>query len=687
MVLAKPLRSMGVGNRILRLSAVAFALALVPPQMALAWWNTSWGLRRKITFNNSGQASNLVDLPVLIRLDSNRVEYFRTQNLGQDIRFVAANDVTLLDHEIELWDEAGSSYVWVRVPQVNGASTTDHIWMYYDNPIALDGQNAAGVWSNGYRGVWHLKEDPAGAPPQMKDSANTNHGTALNSPVPAAGQIDGSLSFDGTMDRNVDVPNNASLQLPTDMTVSSWIRTTNPDPDPPQARLVVAKWNATGRNYWLGKLDASTFNFIVDNGQGVSISLGLVNDGPWHHVVGVADASAGLLRLYVDGTQQATAAYTGTSQTGTSVLQIGNNPDSTLQNWDGGLDEVRVAGVARSADWIRAQYLSTTDTFATYGPTACFSGCQALTVTDSGSVITVTSANAFELVFSDAAGGHVDRFFDLDEDPTRMLDLAGGLAAQDGLFLDEIGWLVDTNDYRSDKSSNGGRGAGRLLEFTSTRVLVRSESYFGMPSGASILPGVKGYGDWSVYASGRLALNWKRVTTSAVDTTFDQLHLNLNRPAAGPLSAWAGFTQSGPLCFGAGCTNPPTDHFVMVQNETAGAPGVRTDFLKIQYSDWSGATSTWGGESLGNEWVEASWMRSAPLTLPADTTETWNFLTHFKPTVFTSHTDPAVTSRSADYRTPDNLALPSAPEAAGSTPRRTRLRPRTSSTRRRRPTR
>jgi len=331
-----------------------------------SWWNSTWGRRRRIVFNNSGQAENLDDFPVLVKLDSSRIDYARTQNAGQDLRFVDSDNQTVLAHEIEKWDEAGTSYVWVKVPRINASSSGDFIYMYYDNSGASDGQNASGVWSNGYGGVWHLKEDPAGPPPQFLDStANPNDGTAQNSPVQAAGQIDGSLSFDGTSDRNVNVPHNATLQFPTNMTVSGWARTTNADG---QARLIVAKWNSTGsaRNYWLGKPDASFFRFYVDATQNVGISLGLINDGLWHHVVGVADAAAGLLRLYVDGTQRATAAYGGTSQTGTSVLQIGNNPDSTAQNWNGGIDEVRVANVARTAAWIRAQHLSMADAFVTF---------------------------------------------------------------------------------------------------------------------------------------------------------------------------------------------------------------------------------------------------------------------------------------------------------------------------------
>jgi hypothetical protein len=154
------------------------ALSAASPAPLLAWWNDAWGVRVKVTFDNSAHAENLVNFPVLIRLDSSRVKYFRTQDAGQDIRFVDADDTTVLAHEIEAWNEAGSSYVWVRVPQVDASSSTDFIWMYYGNVNAADGQNATGVWNVNYRGVWHLRENPGGAPPQMRDStSNGSHGT------------------------------------------------------------------------------------------------------------------------------------------------------------------------------------------------------------------------------------------------------------------------------------------------------------------------------------------------------------------------------------------------------------------------------------------------------------------------------------------------------------------------------
>ena len=54
-----------------------------------------------------------------------------------------------------------------------------------------------------------------------------------------------------------------------------------------------------------------TSSFFVDDVARVDIDIAVINDGNWHQVVGVADSTAGLLRLYVDGIELAIGAYDG----------------------------------------------------------------------------------------------------------------------------------------------------------------------------------------------------------------------------------------------------------------------------------------------------------------------------------------------------------------------------------------
>jgi hypothetical protein len=114
--------------------------------------------RRRLTFDNSSRGSSLLDFPVLVVLDGGWFDYSQTQDAGQDLRFFDDDGSTPLPYEIEEWNEAGTSYVWVKVPQIDANSDTDFIWMYYGDPTAVDDQDPPGVWTAGYVAVWHLDE-------------------------------------------------------------------------------------------------------------------------------------------------------------------------------------------------------------------------------------------------------------------------------------------------------------------------------------------------------------------------------------------------------------------------------------------------------------------------------------------------------------------------------------------------
>jgi hypothetical protein len=82
-----------------------------------------------------------------------------------------------------------------------------------------------------------------------------------------------------------------------------------------------------------------------------------LHDGNFHHIVAVADSSNGLLRLFVDGTQEKTASYSGSSITSTAALRIGTGSDpGQNQEWSGQIDEVRVQNTDRVAEWILTEF-------------------------------------------------------------------------------------------------------------------------------------------------------------------------------------------------------------------------------------------------------------------------------------------------------------------------------------------
>ena len=334
----------------------------------------------------SGSGGSLSNFPVVVNLTDNDLRTTGnggkiTNANGYDIIFRAYDSATCggpasctLDHEIESYDGVTGTFIaWVRIPELSQDNDTA-LEMHYSDPSTVTSQeNVAGVWNVNYKGVWHLKEDPADAAPQFLDStSNPNDGTAssLLTANQVPGQIDGSLSFDDSNERHVNVPDDPSLRLALNMTASTWIRSTDAVADG-DTGIVLSKWGGGNSNYWLGKLNASNFAFIVDGSQIVTIPFGSINDGVWHHVVDVADVPNNLLRIYVDGIQQNSAFYTGAGQTGTFPLHIGNSSDIiTGQEWNGGIDEVRLSEVARSPDWLLTSFRNQDSAFPFYRSTA-----------------------------------------------------------------------------------------------------------------------------------------------------------------------------------------------------------------------------------------------------------------------------------------------------------------------------
>ena len=274
-------------------------------------------------------------------------------------------------------------------------------------------------------------------------------------------------------------------------------------------------------------------------------------------------------------------------------------------------------------------------------------GCCALSTAEvPGSTITVTGTGQFQLRFNAATGAGIDQLFDLVENPG--LDLAGGTGtAQPVLLSEELrssGFF-----YRSSDNTSGGRLD--LLEATPVRTRVRGQAFYQEVGTSNILGGVVAVGDHTVYGGGRLALKWDRRTFASVPSDIHQLQLSLAYAASGPLNVWAAYSDAAAMPPGG----PAGSAFLLARAETVGN---RTDFLKILSQDWALADST-AANPFGSELFELWWNSATARTLPAS--EVLNSLTYFRPTNLGNTANPwldlAVTSRSADYRSPSAISV------------------------------
>jgi hypothetical protein len=333
-----------------------------------AWWDTGYQTRRTVTFDNSAQTDSLADFPVLVALAA--ADVAGAQAAGEDLRFVDADDSTQLAHEIELFDPAGTSLVWVRVPLIDGSSASDFIYMYYGNSAASDGQDAASTWSS-YAAVWHLSSG------LLDSTANGNDGTD-NGSMPAAGQVAGGHDIVTGGASHIACGTDASLDglFTNGGTVEAWIRPTGWGGNQ-LGRIVDKSTTNAAANGWSFMLNntsgTATFAFMRGHantrGHWRAPNNSVALD-TWHHVVATYTDGVEPI-LYVDGAPQmvtVVAAPGGAIQDDMGVeVWLGNNPAGNVRNFQGTLDEVRLSASARSADWIAAQYLSMTGAFVTVG--------------------------------------------------------------------------------------------------------------------------------------------------------------------------------------------------------------------------------------------------------------------------------------------------------------------------------
>jgi hypothetical protein len=328
-----------------------------------AWWNNTWNRKRQLTINSSLIDSTLTDFPILVKLNSSRINYSLTQDNGEDLRFTDSTESAQLDHEIELWNESGDSYVWVEMPSVASDSDTN-FYMYYNNSGASDGQDVAGTWNATFKGVWHMGENL-----HANDSTLVNNGT-INGPTYKRNQnIDGAYSFDGN-DDNINVGDITQLNSASAFTLSSWVNQDVLD----QADEIFMKYSDANNQIQIYTYTDGKLYFKVCNSGATYARIpdysNYMSAGTWNHVIFVFDGSqAGndKQKIYINGVN-VPLYYSGTLPSTTADLSsINAYIGYTAVAWDGTIDEVRISNVSHSADWINASYQSETDNLITYG--------------------------------------------------------------------------------------------------------------------------------------------------------------------------------------------------------------------------------------------------------------------------------------------------------------------------------
>jgi biopolymer transport protein ExbB len=312
------------------------SVSLLLPSLAQAWWQADWAYRKPITIDAGPQGGAIGGdagrMPVLLRLHTGNFSFQGVSETGADLRFIAGDDKTVLNYQIEQFDPLlGIALIWVDVPAVS-AGAPQNLWLYYGNSKAPAASNGQRAFDPDYTLVYHFAE--TGAP--ARDA--TAYGNHAQTTVPS---IDGTVIGKGVQlgAAPLMLPASPSLTLAAGsaFSFSAWVR-----PDKINARqLVFARRD--GKNELLIGIDQGV-PFIQVNGQRSEPGQP-IQAGQWSHLA--VKASDRTIALYVGGRPAASLAV-GVPALNTAAA-IGGDVASTpgFANFSGAIDEVRLSKVAR----------------------------------------------------------------------------------------------------------------------------------------------------------------------------------------------------------------------------------------------------------------------------------------------------------------------------------------------------
>lgn len=325
-----------------RRAALTLALLLLPATVT-AWWNAEWSQRKPIALNTTptgvALSAPLSDVPVLLRLHAgNFPQFLSVKDGGADLRFVAGDDQTPLKYHVERFDAAAQmAMIWTKLPAVAANDTTQTFYLYFANPAAPRGADAAATFDADTTAVFHFAE-PGGMP-----TDSTAYGTTVAAgewfPNPASLIGSGALLSGTAALRIADAPHLA-VDPAKGWTATLWLRFEQPPAD----GTYVLDREGEGARVSLSFRDGS---LVAAYGEASVVATVPVTDGQWHQLALVLEPVA--MKLYVDGAPAGEAPITLEAATGPIYLGGAADGSGTATM---ALDELQLSGVARPADYL-----------------------------------------------------------------------------------------------------------------------------------------------------------------------------------------------------------------------------------------------------------------------------------------------------------------------------------------------
>ena len=314
-----------------------------------------------VVFSGYNRSEPLTNFPALVVISN----AYGSAN-GYDFRFWTNSAAigTPLNYEVDTFSASSGSpsYFWVQVPVLTNNSTIYATWGSPISSVPQPYTTNGATWANGYGAVWHLSS--------TNDSSTNMATLTLTGSSLTAGLLGSSIALTGSTPY---ASSPASItNFPLTMSVwykfnaQNWLANSGP--------ILISAYNpASTKEFWVDWYNSSGTmirNVVQDGGTYVG-SYTSTPDTGWHQLTSIFP-SAGTSQLFMDGKQITFTSASGSgTPTGVSKFAVGglvyngstwyNSPVNGLE------DEARWSSVARSTNWVWAEYqtMASNSTFQT----------------------------------------------------------------------------------------------------------------------------------------------------------------------------------------------------------------------------------------------------------------------------------------------------------------------------------
>jgi len=333
-----------------------------------AWWNSSWNYKKNITIDHRQVDENLYGFPVLVNITDADLSA-HAQSDGDDLVFVGYNNVTILPHEIEYYNNTNGRLVaWVNLTNISSSINTT-FYMYYGNSGASSQQDNEGTWDQYYVGVWHCQNLTGNL---WDSTGNMNDGAVNGNPTYNQSGLFGRAILMDANSEYFQVTNTASMDFSDNITVYAVYQQIA---DTDESDYIITTRSGE-KGFWIRVAHEGSdgrFEFATGNSslQAVQTSNTYTSTSEWYHSIGTYNRSAANeRRIWIKSFEQTLNSDVNEFGNSNSDWYIGNYLGSSY-SMDGYLEELRVSSVVRSDAWITATYNmmvnSSSGGFLTYG--------------------------------------------------------------------------------------------------------------------------------------------------------------------------------------------------------------------------------------------------------------------------------------------------------------------------------